>query len=105
VSGQTFDLVVSNPPYIAHNEFPTLDAGVRDFEPRSALDGGPEGLDYYRRIAAEVPSHLNPGGSVLVEIGPTQEAAVRDLFAAHLEPGRTYKDAAGRPRVVSARRR
>jgi release factor glutamine methyltransferase len=105
VSGQTFDLVVSNPPYIAHGEFPTLDVGVRDFEPRSALDGGPDGLDYYRRIAAEVPSHLNPGGSVLVEIGPTQEAAVRDLFAAHLEPGRTYKDAAGRPRVVSARRR
>jgi release factor glutamine methyltransferase len=105
VSGQTFDLVVSNPPYIAHNELPTLDAGVRDFEPRSALDGGPDGLAYYRRIAAEAPAHLNLGGSVLVEIGPTQEALVRDLFAAHFEPGPTYKDAAGRPRVVSARRR
>jgi len=105
VSGQTFDLVVSNPPYIAHDEFPALDAGVRDFEPRSALDGGPDGLDYYRRIAAEVPAHLNPGGCVVVEIGPTQETAVRDLFAARLEPSQTYKDAAGRPRVVSARRR
>ena len=97
--------MVSNPPYIAHREFPSLDVGVRDFEPRSALDGGPDGLDYYRRIAAELSGHLIPGGWVLVEIGPTQEAAVRELFAAHLEPGSTYKDAAGRPRVVSARRR
>src|SRR5262245_916770 len=105
ISGQKFDLVVSNPPYIAHREFPALDVGVRDFEPRSALDGGPDGLDYYRRIAGDVPGYLSPGGSVLVEIGPTQETGVRELFAAQLEPGPTYKDAAGRPRVVSARRR
>ena len=105
VAGQTFDLVVSNPPYIAQSEFPSLDIGVRDFEPRSALDGGPDGLDFYRRIAADTANHLAPGGSVLVEIGVTQEAAVRDLFAAHLEIGPTYRDMAGRPRVVSATRR
>ena len=105
VAGQTFDLVVSNPPYIAHPEFPALDIGVRDFEPRTALDGGTDGLAFYRRIAADVPTRLVPGGSVLVEIGFTQEAAVRDLFAARLDVGPTYKDLAGRPRVVSATRR
>src|SRR5262249_10205401 len=105
VSGQAFDLIVSNPPYIAHGEFPGLDVGVREFEPRSALDGGPDGLNFYRRIAAEAPAHLAAGGSLLVEIGATQEAAVRELFAAHLELGPTFKDPAGRPRVVSARLR
>lgn len=105
VAGQTFDLVVSNPPYIAEAEFPSLDIGVRNFEPRSALAGGPDGLDFYRRIAADVSTYLVPGGAVLVEIGATQDAAVRKLFAAHLEVGPTVKDAAGRPRVVSATRR
>jgi release factor glutamine methyltransferase len=105
VAGRTFDMVVSNPPYIAHAEFPMLDAGVRDYEPRSALDGGVDGLNYYRRIAGEVSGFLLPGGTVLVEIGSTQEAAVREQFAAHLEPGQTYKDTAGRPRVVTARRK
>ena len=105
VAGQTFDLIVSNPPYIADAEFPTLDVGVRDFEPRSALAGGPDGLDFYRRIAAEVASFLSPGGTVMVEIGVTQEPAVRELFAAHLEPGPSFKDPAGRPRVVTANRR
>jgi release factor glutamine methyltransferase len=105
VAGKMFDMIVSNPPYIAESEFPSLDVGVRDFEPRSALDGGPDGLNFYRRIAADVANHLNPGGSVLVEIGATQEAAVRELFGATLEFGPTYKDTAGRPRVVSAKRR
>src|SRR4051812_39033952 len=105
VAGQTFDLIVSNPPYIARSEFPALDAGVREFEPRAALDGGPEGLDFYRRIAADVANHLAPCGAVMVEIGATQEPAVRELFAAHLDPGPSFKDAAGRPRVVTARRR
>src|SRR5262249_56602630 len=98
VTAQAFDLVVSNPPYIGHNEFPALDIGVRDFEPRSALDGGPDGLDYYRRIATEVSPHLAPGGMLLVEIGAPQEAAVRELFAVHLESGTTFKDAAVLPR-------
>jgi release factor glutamine methyltransferase len=105
VAGQTFDVVVSNPPYIAQSELPTLDPGVRNFEPTGALDGGPDGLDFYRRLAADVLALLNPGGTVLVEIGVTQEAAVRELFAAQLEPGKTFKDQAGRPRVVTARRR
>ena len=105
VAGRTFDLILSNPPYIAHAEFPALDPGVRAFEPRSALDGGPDGLAFYRRIAADAPASLNPGGTVLVEVGVTQAEAVRDLFAALLEPGPVLKDPAGRPRVVTAKKR
>jgi release factor glutamine methyltransferase len=104
VAGQTFDVIVSNPPYIAHAEFPALGPGVRDFEPRAALDGGPDGLAFYRRIAAEAPPYLNPGGTILLEVGATQAAAVRDLLAAHLHPGPTFNDPAGRPRVVTAKR-
>lgn len=102
IAGQTFDVIVSNPPYIAHSEFPALDVGVRDYEPRVALDGGADGLDFYRRLAADVPASLAPGGTVLVEIGPTQAEAVRALFAAQLGTGKTFKDQAGRPRVVSS---
>jgi release factor glutamine methyltransferase len=105
VAGQAFDLIVSNPPYIAHAEFPTLDPGVREFEPRSALDGGPDGLAVYRRIAAEAAHALAPGGTILVEVGATQAPAVRELFSPYLDPGPTFQDAAGRPRVVTARRR
>jgi len=105
VAGQAFDLIVSNPPYIADAEFASLDVGVREFEPRAALAGGPDGLDFYRRIAADAASFLSPGGTVVVEIGATQEAAVRELFAARLEPGPSFKDAAGRPRVATANSR
>lgn len=105
VAGQTFDLIVSNPPYIADAEFTSLDVGVREFEPRAALAGGPDGLDFYRRIAADVQTYLCPGGAILVEIGATQEAAVRDLFAARLDSDTSFKDSAGRPRVVTAKRR
>lgn len=106
-AGNTFDLVVSNPPYVTPGELAGLAPDVRDHEPRLALDGGPDGLAFYRRIAARVGLLLKPGGGVLVEIGATQEAAVRDLFAAEpgLEVGPTLKDGAGLPRVVSARKR
>ncbi len=103
VAGQTFDLIVSNPPYVTEAEYLQLDRGVREFEPRGALFGGVDGLDFYRRIASEVGAFLRPSGAVLVEIGYTQEAAVRELFAAQLSVGKTFKDQGGRPRVVSAR--
>jgi len=105
VAVQTFDLIVSNPPYIAHAEFPTLDPGVRDFEPRSALDGGPDGLEFYRRLAAEAGQFLNPSGTILVEIGSTQEESVRALFAERMKVGNTIRDLGGRPRVIAAQRR
>lgn len=105
VAVQTFDLIVSNPPYIAQAEFPTLDPGVRDFEPRSALDGGPDGLDFYRRLAADAGQFLNSGGTILVEIGSTQEESVRALFAEQMIVGNTIRDLGGRPRVIAAQRR
>ncbi len=105
-AGSVFDLVVSNPPYIAHNEFPSLPADVRDHEPRVALDGGPDGLTYYRRIAAEVAPFLKPGGHLLLEIGSTQDADVRAILAEQpaLAVGPTLKDLAGHHRVVTARK-
>jgi release factor glutamine methyltransferase len=103
VAGQMFDVIVSNPPYIADAEFANLDKGVRDFEPRTALAGGPEGLSFYRRIAAAARAHLSPGGAILVEIGATQGPAVRELLESNVGPGRLYTDSAGRPRVVMAK--
>ena len=102
-----FDLIVSNPPYISPAELATLAPEVRDHEPLLALDGGPDGLQFYRRIGADAGRFLRPGGSLLVEVGHTQDAAVRALFAgqADLEVGSTLKDMGGRLRVVTARKR
>jgi release factor glutamine methyltransferase len=104
--GTMFDLIVSNPPYIAPGEFAALAADVREHEPRIALDGGPDGLAFYRRIAAGVEPFLKPGGRLLMEIGYTQDEAVRSILAARpeLEVGPTIKDMGGQPRVVQAKR-
>ena len=77
-----FDLILSNPPYIPLGEIAGLGADVRDFDPRPALDGGPDGLEAFRRIAAGAGGHLAPGGAVVVEIGAGQSAAVEAIFAA-----------------------
>lgn len=98
----TFDLVVSNPPYIATEEIETLDPEVRDHEPRLALDGGPDGLDPYRILAPEILRVLKPGGMFAVEIGHTQSSAVETLFRAARASGvRTITDLALRDRVVA----
>ncbi len=98
-----FDLIVSNPPYIAADEMADLSPDVRDWEPQLALTPGGDGLDPYRRIAAQVAGHLAPGGRLLVEIGPSQGAAVRDLFAAAgLARIEVHPDLDGRDRVVTA---
>ena len=70
-----FDLIVSNPPYIASAEIETLEPEVRDFEPRLALDGGADGLDFYRRIAAEAARFLQPGGRIMLELNDYGAAA------------------------------
>ena len=103
--GAKFDLVASNPPYITPGEMAELAPDIREHEPRIALDGGPDGLAFYRRIAADASRFLKPGGTVLVEIGVAQEVAVRALFAARSEltVGPTIKDLAGRPRAIAAR--
>ncbi len=106
-AGSTFDLIASNPPYIAQSEFAALAPDVRDHEPRLALDGGPDGLAFYRRIANGVVPFLKPGGTLLLEIGYTQDDAVRSLLAERpeLEVGATLKDAGGHPRVVTAKKK
>jgi release factor glutamine methyltransferase len=103
-AGATFDLVVSNPPYIAHHEFASLAPDVRDHEPRVALDGGADGLEFYRRIAAGVSPFLKSGGKLLLEMGSTQDADVRAVLATRpeLQPGPTLKDDARLPRVATA---
>jgi release factor glutamine methyltransferase len=77
-----FDLIVSNPPYIARGAIALLDPEVRDFDPRLALDGGADGLDAYRAIAASVPPLLAPGGRLIVELGVGQAPPVTALFEA-----------------------
>lgn len=105
VTGQ-FDLIVSNPPYIAADEMPGLAPEVRDWEPHLALTPGGDGLAAYRRIAAGAMAHLQPGGRLMVEIGARQGADVAALFtAAGLVSLRILPDLDGRDRVVAAIRR
>ncbi|WP_276562541.1 peptide chain release factor N(5)-glutamine methyltransferase [Hoeflea prorocentri] len=78
-----YDLVVSNPPYIRHGVIATLDEDVRGFDPVVALDGGVDGLDGYRSIAAGAMSHLAPGGHIAVETGYDQQDAVCGIFQDH----------------------
>lgn len=104
-AGTGYDLITANPPYISEEEMQTLDPEVADYEPRRALFGGRDGLDFYRRIVCEAPAHLAPGGWLLMEIGCGQAAAVEELCAAEgFSEIDTVKDLAGRDRVVVARR-
>jgi release factor glutamine methyltransferase len=97
-----FDLVVANPPYIASGDIDGLAPEVRDHEPRVALDGGPDGLDAYRRLAAEIPRVLRPGGRFAVEIGWDQGRAVAALFEVMgAESVRVVRDLGDRDRVVT----
>lgn len=99
----TFDLIVSNPPYIAASEMPLLAPEVRDWEPDLALTPGGDGLASYRAIALGAGARLMPGGRILVEIGPTQGSAVAAMFrAAGLAEIRVLPDMDGRDRVVAA---
>jgi release factor glutamine methyltransferase len=103
VSGQRFDLIASNPPYIEDAD-PHLDQGDLRFEPRSALASGSDGLDDLRHIVAAAPTHLLPGGWLLVEHGWRQGAAVRALFvAAGFTDVTTERDLEDRDRVTLGR--
>ncbi|CAN5312529.1 peptide chain release factor N(5)-glutamine methyltransferase [soil metagenome] len=98
----SFDLVVSNPPYIATHVIETLEPEVRDHEPRLALDGGPDGLDAYRFLAGEILRVLKPGAMFAVEIGYDQSEAVETLFKqAGGQNVRTIKDLSVHDRVVT----
>jgi release factor glutamine methyltransferase len=77
-----FDLIISNPPYIPSAEIATLQPEVRDFDPRAALDGGADGLDFYRKLAAEAKPFLKPDGKIMLEFGDGQAEAVKNIFEA-----------------------
>jgi release factor glutamine methyltransferase len=102
---ERFDLIVSNPPYIPTADLESLQPEVRDFEPRQALDGGADGLDFYRLIIPAAPEHLNPGGWLLLEVGIGQAEPVQgllektDMFTDIF----TAKDPSGIERVVGGR--
>ena len=98
-----FDLIVSNPPYIAADEMAGLPPEVRDWEPGQALSPGGDGLDAYRAIARGAGGRLMPGGRLLLEIGPTQAVSVSALLSgAGLAEVRVLQDLDGRDRVVAA---
>ncbi len=98
----SFDLVVSNPPYIPSDDIPGLDPEVRDHDPVLALDGGPDGLQAYRDLGPEIVRILKPGGIFAVEIGWDQGEAVKALFeAAGLTDVKVVKDLGDRDRVVT----
>ena len=98
----SFDLVVSNPPYIPSRDIAGLDPEVRDHDPRLALDGGDDGLDAYRVLAPEIRRILKPDGVFAVEIGWDQAGPVKALFeAAGLDDVKVVRDLAGRDRVIT----
>ncbi len=101
-----FDLIVSNPPYISDVEFAKLDANVKDYEPRGALYGGADGLDYYRQIVEKADGYLTAGGKLMVEIGYDQGDDVAGLFegAGYLQDVLVVKDSLGHPRIVVGRK-
>lgn len=97
--GQKADIVLCNPPYVSEGEFVTLEKEVRDFEPRGALVSGPLGFEFYARLAAELPSHLNPSAKIFFEIGSGQGERLLDLFSAPCwTKKRLEKDWAGHDR-------
>ncbi len=101
--GLAFDLIISNPPYIPANELPALQAEVRQ-EPALALDGGEDGLLFYRRILTDALPRLKPGGYLLLELGDRQAGAVSALVSPPYLPPRVEKDLSGLPRVLITRK-
>ncbi|MGA7827060.1 MAG: peptide chain release factor N(5)-glutamine methyltransferase [Geobacteraceae bacterium] len=105
--GRKFDLIVSNPPYIPTADLAALQPEVRDYEPREALDGGPDGLDYYRRIISAAPDFLQNDGWLLLEVGISEAPDVTAIFTM---TGKFHElfaacDASGIERVVGGRKK
>ncbi|MDD2274960.1 MAG: peptide chain release factor N(5)-glutamine methyltransferase [Smithellaceae bacterium] len=103
-----FDLIVSNPPYIGAEDFESLPAGVKNFEPDEALRAGQTGLEFYQKLIYQAHGYLAENGWLLLEIGATQEQEVRAIFEAHkdfYERVDVREDYAGLPRVIKGRRR
>jgi release factor glutamine methyltransferase len=106
VRGERFELVTANPPYIPSGELAGLDRHIRDFEPRLALDGGPDGLQLELAVVKDAPAHLTHGGILAVEVGHDQSARVAEAFeAAGFDEIQRRRDYGGHERVVSGRYR
>jgi release factor glutamine methyltransferase len=100
-AGRIYDVIVSNPPYIAEDEYDTIPSEVRDFEPEIALKGGRDGADFYRAIASQAKDHLKPGGWLCFEIGEKQGRLVSDILTRNGFSGVSVtKDVAFMDRVV-----
>ena len=104
-SNEKFDFILSNPPYVRTDEFADLRPEVAEHEPRVALDGGPDGLQFYRRLVSEAPDYLNDGGYLILEIGAGQAESVFNLIRqiGRFLPPEVADDYAGIPRVVQAK--
>ena len=101
VQGKKFSLLLSNPPYIVSRVIPGLDREVSEYEPKMALDGGEDGLVFYRRIAKEAKAVLLPGARLYLEIGYDQGESVKDIFQKEgYEAVEVFPDLAGNPRVL-----
>ena len=101
VQGKKFSLLLSNPPYIVSRVIPGLDRGVSEYEPKMALDGGEDGLVFYRRIAKEAKAVLLPGARLYLEIGYDQGESVKDIFQKEgYEAVEVFPDLSGNPRVL-----
>lgn len=102
--GVGFDVIYSNPPYVPTDVIPALEPEVRDFEPHRALDGGPDGLDVIRRLAAHAMDFLNRPGALALEFGDGQEEDARNIFTSRgFGEIRIFRDLAGKARVIRGR--
>ncbi|HVT90264.1 MAG TPA: peptide chain release factor N(5)-glutamine methyltransferase [Tepidisphaeraceae bacterium] len=102
-----FDLILSNPPYIATDKMASLDKSVHDYEPHAALEGGPDGLSFHRRILADAPARLREGGRIFLEIAFDQGESARALAGNYstFQDVQILKDHAGNDRVLAAMRK
>ena len=102
VKGRKFDMIVSNPPYIKTNMIAVLQEEIKNYEPREALDGGRDGLDYYQRIIKEAPEYLEKDGFLFFEIGHDQGEDLRKMLKddGRFTPAEVIRDLPGRDRVV-----
>jgi release factor glutamine methyltransferase len=104
-AAERFDVIASNPPYIATEDIPKLPVGVRDYEPRAALDGGPGGYVVLEKLAGQAFGFLKSGGFLIVEIGAPQEKRAREILqGCSYRLGPTIFDHSGHPRVLKAQR-
>lgn len=101
---EKFDVIACNPPYIRHEDIAALQREIREYEPLSALDGGADGLDFYRRLRAEAPAHLCEGGTLFMECGAGQGGAVAKMFADAFDT-EVFRDYDGNDRIVVAKLR